>query len=88
MGGIIQSTQGACIKEYSRKCGSISSNEAEVLRLLLGVKLANSMGIQNSLVEGDSLLVIKVIKGYIMMRWNATLIFIDTQCIFNGLNDF
>lgn len=39
IGGIIQNYLGYGIRGYSRNCGSVSSNEVEVLDLLWGVKL-------------------------------------------------
>ena len=56
---------GIGIGGYARKCSNMSSNELDTLGFLWGVKLANNMGIQNLSVEGDSMIVIKVVKDEI-----------------------
>ena len=60
MGRIIQNFLGYGIKRYSRNCESVSNNEAKVSGLLWGVKLAKTLGIQNIIMERESMIVIKV----------------------------
>lgn len=87
VGGIIQNSQGVQNRGYSRECGSVSSNEVEVFGLLWGVMLANSMGVQNLIMEGDSMLVIKDASGDNKMSWKAISIIRDAQYILNRIND-
>lgn len=86
-GGIIKNSQGVGIRGYSSKCGSVTSNEEKTFGLLWGVRLTNNMEIQNSIMEGDSLLVIKATRGENKMRWKATSITRDALCILNKIND-
>ena len=50
----------------------------EVLGLLWGVELARRIGIQNFIVEGDSMIAIKETKGETKMVWDVILIIKNT----------
>jgi hypothetical protein len=62
--GVIYKPRGEPLIKFSWGLGSISNNEAEALALYATVRLAHTEGIQNIIVYGDSLLIIRtLVKG-------------------------
>lgn len=61
--GFICNAIGKMVVSYSRNYGGGSNNEAKGLNLLWGSKLMRKHGNNRLMVEGDSLLIIKVVKG-------------------------
>ena len=61
---MIYKPRGEPLIKFSWGLGSISNNEAEALALYATVRLAHTEGIQNIIVYGDSLLIIRtLVKG-------------------------
>lgn len=62
-GGVIRNHKGALIVSYTVNLNGHSSNQVEVMALAWGICFAVSMGIKAIDIEGDSKLIIDVVKG-------------------------
>ncbi len=48
---------------YTWNCGGASNNEAKALALVWGMRIMRDNGVNRLLIEGDLMLIIKVVKG-------------------------
>jgi ribonuclease HI len=63
VGGVLHDNKGRLEVAYAGSCGMESNNEAEALALLWGMRIAKDRGTDRLEIEGDSLLIINVVKG-------------------------
>lgn len=78
-GGVFRNSRGAVVQGFCSNFGRVSSNEAEALALLEGLKLAKRGGLYIQQVELDSKLLVSCLQN----RWNPpwNLIYILRECI-------
>jgi ribonuclease HI len=60
-GGVINKPRGKIVTNYAWGLGSLTNNEVEALALYVGINLALSNRINNLIICGDSMLVIRAI---------------------------
>jgi ribonuclease HI len=66
-GGVICKLRGQSVISFSWGLGSMTNNEVEALALYAGIRLAQTEGIQNLVVCGDSMMIIRaLVKGPIV----------------------
>ncbi|XP_019266683.1 PREDICTED: uncharacterized protein LOC109244105 [Nicotiana attenuata] len=68
-GGIIRDQLGDMVKAFAEFYGHCSNNMAEAKAVLHGIKLCNSLGLQNVIVETDSLLIVSIINRRMKPPW-------------------
>ncbi|GLJ42723.1 hypothetical protein SUGI_0885810 [Cryptomeria japonica] len=68
-GGVIRSHLGALVASYASNLNGYSSNRAKAMALAWGIRLALTMGIKIMDIEGDSKLIIDVVKGQNKLNW-------------------
>jgi ribonuclease HI len=62
MGRVIRDSGGNIIRLYARSMGNSTNNTAEFGALELGLKILSRERMNNTIVEGDSTLVINTVK--------------------------
>jgi ribonuclease HI len=62
MGGVIRDSDGNIIWLYARSMGNSTNNAAEFGSLELGLEILSRERMTNTIVEGDSTLVINTVK--------------------------
>ena len=62
-GGIVRDSKGRMLLTYSGQLGKASNNIVEVMALYWGLKLVISVGRINVEIEGDSKIIIEIVKG-------------------------
>ncbi|XP_059076733.1 uncharacterized protein LOC131875995 [Cryptomeria japonica] len=87
-GGIIKTHMGALIAAYVDNLNGHSSNQAESMALSWGTHFSLTMGIGSMNIEGDSKLIIDVVKGRNRLNWTIEGTIRDTLRIIFGLNSF
>ena len=60
---MLRNGNGEALLVYSRRIGGGSNNMAEAMALLWGLQLINDMKIKEITIEGDSKLIIDMVKG-------------------------
>ena len=89
-GGVISNTGGKRQKDYAWGIGKNSNNYAEWLALFKGLEMANTLGIKELVVFGDSILVIrearKLVRKYKIPSTNMHHIFNSLVSEFNSIN--
>lgn len=58
IGGVISNESGCFVKAYASPIGYSSNNKAELLALLQGLRIFNSLNISNVIIEMDSMVII------------------------------
>ncbi|KAH9292333.1 hypothetical protein KI387_042476, partial [Taxus chinensis] len=56
-GGIFRDHKGDCLRAYVGQVGLHSNNHAEAITMLWGLKLCETLNIQNLIIEGDSMII-------------------------------
>ncbi|XP_059073377.1 uncharacterized protein LOC131874150 [Cryptomeria japonica] len=79
---------GALIAAYVGNLNGHSSNQAEVMDLAYGIHIALSMGIRIMDIEGDSILIINVVKGKNKLNWTIEGTIRDTMRLISRLDSF
>ncbi|XP_077231884.1 uncharacterized protein LOC143864904 [Tasmannia lanceolata] len=69
IGGVVMNSDGEVVQAYSGPIGVADSNEAEVRAAYQGILLLGSERVANTIVEGDSLNVIRWLKGSAVPPW-------------------
>ncbi|XP_059070694.1 uncharacterized protein LOC131860314 [Cryptomeria japonica] len=87
-GGIIRDSLGNLVLAYAGNFDFDSSNMAEALALLGGLKLALSTNIKKLIIEGDSKLIIEATKGTSRIRWRIKNVIKDIWSMIVWLEDF
>jgi ribonuclease HI len=62
MGGVIRDSKGNIIRLYARSLGNSTNNVAEFGALETGLEILSREGMTNTIVEGDSMLVINTVR--------------------------
>ena len=70
MGGVLWDRNGDAMLVYVGKVGNGSNNLAKVMALLWGLQLIREMKMKQITIEGDSKLIIDLVKGASQPRWN------------------
>ncbi|KAK4727880.1 hypothetical protein R3W88_032797 [Solanum pinnatisectum] len=71
---------------FSSFLGNDSSNTAEAKAALYGLKWCVQNGINNLIVEGDSMLIIDMIKGKVLPPWHLTDTVTEAQKLAQKIN--
>jgi ribonuclease HI len=62
LGGVIKDNKGNIIRLYAVSLGNTTNNAAEFRALEIGLEILSREGMKNTIVEGDSTLVIKLVR--------------------------
>ena len=70
---------------YARKMGNGSNNLVEAMSLFWGLQLISEMKLKEITIEGESKLIIDLVKGASQPRWNIQNIIMDIKKILEGM---
>ena len=70
---------------YVGKVGNGSNNLAETMALLWGLQLTREMHIKEITIEGDSKLIIDLVKRVSQLGWNIQSIIMDINKFLEGM---
>ena len=84
-GGVLRDMNGEVLLVYARKVGNGSNNEAEAMALLWGLQLSRERQIMELTIEGDSKLVIDLVKGEARSGWKIRNIILDIKQVLNEI---
>ena len=73
---------------YSRNIGRRSNNIAEAITLLWGLQVIKDMKIKEIIIEGDSKIIIDMVKGVIQPSWTIQTIIFDIRQLLEGFERF
>ena len=80
-GGVLRDRNGDMLLVYAGKVGNGSNNVAEAMALLWGLQLSKERHILELTIEGDSKLVIDLVKGEARPGWKIRNIILDIKRI-------
>ena len=84
-GGVLRDRNGDVMLVYVSKVGNGSNNVAEAMALLWGLQLFRERQIKELTIEGDSKLVIDLVKGEARPGWNILNIILDIKQVLNEM---
>ncbi|XP_057825646.2 uncharacterized protein LOC131037501 [Cryptomeria japonica] len=87
-GGVIRTHNGALVAAYDGNLNGHTSNQAEAMALAWGIEFSLSMGIRCMYIEGDSKLIIDVVKGQNRLNWTIEGPIRDTLRLISRLESF
>ena len=85
VGGGLQDKNGDVLLVYTGKVGIGSNNLAKAMALLWGLQLTREMKIKEITIEGDSKLIIDLVKGVSRREWNIRNIIMDIKKVLDGM---
>ena len=80
-GDVLRDKNGDVLLVYAGKVGNGSNNVAEAMALLWGLQLYKERNFLELTIEGDSKLVIDLVKGEARLRWKIRNIILDIKQI-------
>ena len=83
--GVLRDKNGDVLLVYAGKVGNGSNNVAEAMALLWGLQLSRERQIMELTIEGDSKLVIDLVKGEAKLGWKIRNIILDIKKILNEM---
>ncbi|XP_077214595.1 uncharacterized protein LOC143849470 [Tasmannia lanceolata] len=84
IGGLCRNDKGEVLWAYSGPIGVADSNEAEVRAVHSGIKFLDSQVYDSSIVEGDSLNVIRWLSGEVAPPWRFLPFFKEIEDLIQG----
>ena len=87
-GGMIRDNKGRMLLAYSGQLGKVSNNTMEVMALYWDLKLVIIVGWRDVEIEGNSKLIIEIIKGNMREGWVIKDVLEDIRYILTILNRF
>ena len=84
-GGVLRDRNGDALLVYSGYVGKGSNNVAKAMALLWGLQLSRERNILDITIEGDSKLVIDMVKAEAKAGWNIRNIVLDIKLILEGM---
>ncbi|XP_059066045.1 uncharacterized protein LOC131857456 [Cryptomeria japonica] len=87
-GGVIRDHQGGFIASFEGSLRNHTVNQVEGMTILWGMKFSTAMGIRQLEIEGDSKIIIEVVKGRTAAGWKVDAILSDTRILLANLDNF
>ena len=83
--GVLRDMNGDVLLVYASKVGNGSNNVAEAMALLWGLQLSRERQIMELTIEGDSKLVIDLVKGEARLEWKIQNIILHIKQVLNEI---
>ncbi len=87
-GGIVRDCKGRILLAYAGPLGKVSNNVVELMALYWDLKFVLSVGWQDVQVEGDSKVIIEIVKGNMQEGWTIKSIINDIKNLLATINRF
>ncbi|XP_057860374.1 uncharacterized protein LOC131069084 [Cryptomeria japonica] len=87
-GDVIWDHQGGLIAAFEGSPRNHIVNQAKGTALLWGMKFSTTIGIRRLEIEGDSKIIIEVVKGRTAVGWKVDAIMRNTRILLANLNNF